>query len=134
MSCASNTLTDIIDRSFNGKKILLAKSSDMTAESITRLTQGRTFTPHTLEKICEAIPPDDARALCHSVCRDLIPAEYKDDLIIIDNNLKEDQTPYITGPQLDDHSEKIIKKIKQLAATEPETKAWLHRLGKWMLE
>lgn len=134
MSHASNTLREIIHRSFDGKKVNLAKKAGLTSEASTRLTQGqRSFTPATLESICQALDPDDARLLCASVCRDFLPEKYIHDIQVVDSTVVvADPVNPKSGPPLDAQSEQVLACLRNLAAKEDETKQWLHRLGEWI--
>lgn len=133
MSHASNTLQDIIDSSFDGKKINLANASGLAPRVITKLTQDQAFTPATLTEVCYALLPSDARLLCEAVCRDIIPHEYRNEIHINDGTLTETPAAYQHGPKLDHNSEAIFTRLRELCATEPETRAWLHRIGGWIL-
>ena len=138
MSNTSNTLKSIIAASFDGNNSALAKVAGVSPATITKLTSGTLPNQKTLKSLCRAMLPNDARHLCLAMCMDTIPDEYRADISITmptsDNStLAEEQAQYITGPQLDDHSERIICKLRELAAREPETKAWLARIGKWVL-
>ena len=141
MSNTSNALEQIITSTFDGNKSLLGKKSGLSSGMMTKITKGESPLTHkTLKSICDVIPPDSARSLCLAVCRDLLPYEYRDsiaittDLATADHHLNEDPAPYITGPQLDAKSIEILNKLRTLSAAEPETKAWLHRLGTWLPE
>ncbi|MGB0991706.1 MAG: hypothetical protein ACPG32_04465 [Akkermansiaceae bacterium] len=139
MSNTSNTISEIIETTFDGNNSALGQKSGLSSSMLTKLTHGTSLPSiNTLDALCTAMPLDDARRLCLAVCRDIVPDGIRQDVAIIRDQdggaLREEPVSYITGLQLDAESELIINKFRELAATEPETKAWLHRIGKWILD
>lgn len=134
MSYTSKTLAHIIDRSFDGRQASLAEAAGIPSSAMTKLCRARrSLTPSTLAKLVDAMPPDDARALCASACRDLLPQHLADSIQLDAPGRVQEQPPaYIPGPPLDPVSEAILHKIRHLVASETETQQWLHRIGAWI--
>lgn len=133
MSYAATTFQDIITHSFDGRKSSITERSGLSSPSITRLSKGsQAFTPQTLQAICHALPPDDARRLCLAACRDLIPPEYASDISLSSRSLNVQDTADSYGIRVDAESERILSILRSMVATEPETRDWLHRLGSWI--
>lgn len=134
MSYASQTLRDIIDRSFEARQLTLARAAGIPGSNINRLIQGNmALTPASLEKLTRAMLPDDARALCLAAARDVLPPEFADHIQIADAMVLQEPAPNY-GPKLDARSEAIFRILRRLIASEPggETRAWLHRIGSWI--
>ena len=133
MSYSSSTLQSIINHSFEGRKSSLAKVSGLTGATITKLTQDQALTPGTLDKICQHLLPDEARALALAACRDLLPQHLADEISISLPTRSLHEPPPIYGlPELDPHTDAILKALHRLIAKDPETRQWLHKLAQWM--
>jgi hypothetical protein len=132
MSYTANTLTEIIDRSFDGKKSALAKAAGLAPRVITMITGDQRPSAQNLTHLCRALATDDARELCLAASRDLIPPEYSDDLRIHSESADALAEPPATFNGLDPHSTLILKKLRALVARDHEAKEWLHLTAKWL--
>lgn len=127
MNFGANALSSIISSSFDGKKNNLALASGLLANVITKLTSGQSFTPQTLNCICEALTESDARTLCAAVCRDLVPEKFSD---VVTNRKSGGEKNQL--PPLDHETESTILNLAELCSRDAGTREWLHQLSTWM--
>lgn len=127
MNFGANALSSIISSSFDGKKNNLALASGLLANVITKLTSGQSFTPQTLDCICEALTKEDARILCAAVCRDLVPEKFFD---VIDPGKSD--TGKNRLPPLDCDTEATILELAELCSKDQGAREWLRQMATWM--
>lgn len=128
MSNFSNTLTEIVKRSFEGKWAKLAEKSGVDPSVISRLGAGK-FEPTTerLQMICEALHRNDCKQLLIAAARDRIPEKFQSEIFG-----DEDPASQLLRSRLSPDLAAVIRYLESTAMGDPLTANYLRRIGEWV--
>ena len=110
----------------------LSRATGLPPRTITKLTQKQGFSKSNMEVICGHLLPEDAEYLCLSICHDVLPDEVADTVQFSDSNSRAVKEGLNYGPKLDDYTERTLLRLRKELFRDPETRAWLCRIGKWL--
>lgn len=128
MSNFSTALTEIVNRSFEGKWASLASKCGIDPSVISRLGAGK-FEPTTerLGIICSALARHDLKQLLLAAARDRIPTIYQEEIFG-----QEDAVSSLVRANLSPDLALIIRYLETTAMTDELTASYLRRIGDWV--
>jgi transcriptional regulator with XRE-family HTH domain len=128
MSHFSTALTDIVERSFNGKWAELSRASGLDASIISRLAAGK-FEPtiDRLAEIAKSLSRGDRKQLLIAAARDRVPADFQDEIFG-----DEDAASQLLRAKLSPDLAAVIRFLEGNAMTDEATGAYLRKIGEWV--